>query len=153
MTDGGQWEGPMEVRGRDGIWVAAYVRNKLLSDADGWPTGVIGVSVDTTERVLMACQLRGARDFLATVTHTMPDGLFVLDVEGRVTLVNEAAERMLGWTERELLGELMHEKTHALTADGASEPADSRSSRDAARTSSRGSTTTSSNAATARCCP
>jgi len=121
-----QWEGQLEVCRRDGTRFPAYVRYQWVRDAERHPTGVIGVSVDMTERVAMERQLRGARDFLAIVTHTMPDGLFVLDLAGRVTLVNEAAETMLGWPASELLGEVVHEMIHALLPDGSARPAEER---------------------------
>ncbi len=121
-----QWEGQLEVCRPDGTSFPAYVRYQWLRDAERSPTGVIGVSVDMTERVAMERQLRGARDFLATVIQTMPDGLFVLDVDGRVALINEAAETMLGWPTSEILGEVIHEKTHALLPDGGLRPAEGR---------------------------
>ncbi|MGI8623096.1 MAG: PAS domain S-box protein, partial [Solirubrobacteraceae bacterium] len=84
MIDEDQWEGQLEVCRRDGTCFPAYVRDQWLRDAERSPSGVIGVLGDMTERVAMERRLRGARDFLATVTQTMPDGLFVLDVAGRV---------------------------------------------------------------------
>lgn len=75
------------------------------------------------ERAAMEQQLLGARDVLVTVTHAMLDGLLVLDAGGRATFVNEAAERLLGWSRAELLGELVHERIHALDRDGMPRPA------------------------------
>ena len=34
----------------------------------------------------------------------MGEGLFALDADGRVTLMNQAAEQMLGWPPQQLLG-------------------------------------------------
>ena len=55
------------------------------------------------------------RDFLSTVTNTVPDGLYVIDEEGRLTLANRAAEELLGWPTEELLGEPMHDKMQMTT--------------------------------------
>jgi PAS domain S-box-containing protein len=118
----GQWEGHFDVRDREGREFPVYARNRLLRDADGEPAGFIGVSVDMTDRFTMERQLTGARDFLSTVTDTVPDGLYVLDPEGRVTLVNRAAEELLGWQADELIGEVMHHRTHYRRVDGSPFP-------------------------------
>ena len=118
VLEHGQWEGRFDVRRRDGTQFPAYVRDTLLRDADGQPRGFVGVSIDISERVATEQELRGTRDFLATVTRTMPDGLYVLDQEGRLAFINEAAEQMLGWTRDDLIGEVMHDVTHSLREDG-----------------------------------
>jgi PAS domain S-box-containing protein len=109
----GQWEGEFEARSRDGRVFPVYARNRLLHDAEGLPRAIIGVSVDMSERAEMERRLRGVRDFLSAVTDTVPDGLYVLDKDGRVTLINRTAEAMLGWEAGELLGEPMDERAHA----------------------------------------
>lgn len=38
-----------------------------------------------------------------------PRAVYALDADGRVTYLNAAASRMLGWTPEELLGQPMHE--------------------------------------------
>ncbi|GAC1628029.1 MAG: hypothetical protein NVS4B2_08680 [Chloroflexota bacterium] len=53
---------------------------------------------------------------------SLGEGVVALDDEGRVTFVNPAAERMLGWTEAELLGQGMHQMTHFRYADGTPRP-------------------------------
>lgn len=118
----GHWEGHFDVRNRDGREFPVYARNRLLRDADGQPCGFIGVSVDMTERITMERRLTGARDFLSTVTDTVPDGLYVLDQEGRATLVNRAAEELLGWEADELIGEVLHDKMHYRRPDGSPLP-------------------------------
>lgn len=121
--DDGRWEGQLDVCHRDGRRFPADVRNRLLRDTEGRPTGIIGISVDVTERVAMERRLRGARDFHDVVLQTVPNGLFVLDATGCVTLVNEAAETLLGWRQGDLLGVTMHDTIQSITADGAPRPA------------------------------
>jgi len=118
----GRWDGRFEVTRKDGSHFPGLVTNVAIHAADGTFAGVVGALVDLTASVVAERRLRGARDFLATVTHTMPDGLVVLDGEGRVTLVNEGVVKMLGWSEAELLGELKHEMIHTLRPDGTSHP-------------------------------
>ena len=51
------------------------------------------------------------------------DGIIGVDAEGRVTFVNNAAERMLGYGEGELVGKPIHERIHHSRADGSPYPA------------------------------
>jgi PAS domain S-box-containing protein len=60
--------------------------------------------------------------FLDTVIEAVRDGVYVLDVDGRLRFINEAAERILGWTRDELHGRPMHELIHALRGDGTPHP-------------------------------
>ncbi|TVQ57594.1 MAG: PAS domain-containing protein [Rhodobacteraceae bacterium] len=46
------------------------------------------------------------------------DGIYGVDVEGRTTFANPAAERMLGWGAEELLGRSIHDLIHHTHADG-----------------------------------
>lgn len=54
----------------------------------------------------------------AQVLNAIDDGVFFLDPEGRAIFVNEAASRLLGFTNRELLGRSMHDATHHHYPDG-----------------------------------
>ena len=94
-----------------------YAMRVVAADGVG-ATSVAVMLHDVTDRRVAERELRGTRDFLSTVTQTMPDGLFVLDPEGRVTFMNSAAERLLGWSESELVGEVMHHITHHAREDG-----------------------------------
>ena len=63
-------------------------------------------------------KLRLQLDFTRTITDSLGEGVCALDLEGRVTFMNPAAERMLGWKEAEFLGRNMHEAIHFQRADG-----------------------------------
>ena len=64
-----------------------------------------------------------SQDLLATLTRSIHEGIVALDADGAVLVMNPAAERLLGWTEAELLGARLHEVMHARRA-GTSRPAD-----------------------------
>lgn len=57
-------------------------------------------------------------DLLRAINNSLGEGVYALDREGRLTLMNPAAERILGWTESELLGRNMHEAVHFQNGDG-----------------------------------
>ena len=66
---------------------------------------------DITER-------QEAEHFRAAVMDTMVEGLYALDDQGRLTFMNSAASKLLGWSEEELRGKPMHAAIHFQHADG-----------------------------------
>lgn len=63
-------------------------------------------------------QLRNQERFLHMVTSNLGEGLFVTDLEGRLTFMNPEAERLLQWKQEELLGSRVHDSIHKHTEDG-----------------------------------
>jgi PAS domain S-box-containing protein len=49
--------------------------------------------------------------------NTLSDGVFATDLQGALTFMNVAAERILGWTEAELIGKQVHEFVMQLGKD------------------------------------
>lgn len=63
-------------------------------------------------------------DELCSVTmETIAEGIIEIDDESRLVCMNAAAERMLGWTENELLGHDVVDLIHRRRPDGAPPPA------------------------------
>ncbi len=67
--------------------------------------------------------LRESEERFRTAMNNLAEGLYTLDLEGRVTSVNSSAERMFGWTTAELLGKTMHDVIHFKHPDGTPFPA------------------------------
>ncbi|MBM4132668.1 MAG: PAS domain S-box protein [Nitrospira sp.] len=57
------------------------------------------------------------------ILDTAQDGIYGLDVQGRLTFVNRAGAQMVGWKDTELLGQPMHRLLHHSHPDGSSYPA------------------------------
>ena len=53
---------------------------------------------------LTAKELVSPREFLENIYDTTPDGIMVSDTKGYITRVNRALEKMLGFTQEELIG-------------------------------------------------
>lgn len=62
--------------------------------------------------------IRSQFDFLRAVTNSLGEGVYAVDREGRLTFLNTTGERLLGWTEGELLGVEMHPRVHFEHPDG-----------------------------------
>ena len=92
-------------------WLASYY--PVIIDEEVIGVGV--VVVDITDR-------KEAEYFRSAVMDTMVEGLYTLDGEGRLTFMNSAASKILGWTEEELRGKDMHAAIHFQNADGSPHP-------------------------------
>ncbi len=62
LRAGQSWEGEFLATRRDGSTFPAYVTDTLACDADGHPVGIVGVSVDITERERLLAGERTARE-------------------------------------------------------------------------------------------
>jgi diguanylate cyclase (GGDEF)-like protein/PAS domain S-box-containing protein len=62
------------------------------------------LSISSREMQELSGDLRGERDRLTAILHSLGDGLCALDAEGRLLFMNPQAERLLGWREDELVG-------------------------------------------------
>ncbi|RAK19218.1 PAS domain S-box-containing protein/diguanylate cyclase (GGDEF)-like protein [Anoxybacillus vitaminiphilus] len=62
-------------------------------------------------------ELRKREKHLKTITSSLGEGVIVLDRENKVTFMNQEAERLLGYREKELLGKTFHYKIHCGKTD------------------------------------
>ena len=83
------------------LWV--LVNPTLLLDEEGRPAGYATLTLDVTERKQAEQALRQSEERHRTYVRAAPDGVFVIDGEGRYVDVNEAACTMTGHTREELL--------------------------------------------------
>ena len=73
-------------------------------DANGAIDGVIGFSVDITERKRAQLELEEQRAYLENIINTIPDPLFVKDRDHTWILLNDAYCSFMGYSREELLG-------------------------------------------------
>jgi PAS domain S-box-containing protein len=89
-----------------------------VRDRAGRLTQIVGVAIDVTASKETERELKRASNYLRAVTDSIEEAMFTLDVQGCARYLNPSAERLLGWSTRELSGRLMHELTHFRKADG-----------------------------------
>jgi two-component system sensor histidine kinase VicK len=104
------------------VHVIAY-RNKLI-ETPGHDPYVLGFGVDITEQVRAQDQLRALSRQSNSVLESVGDGIYGIDLDGNVTVINPAALQMLGFKSEEILGRYMHGLVHHTRADGTSYPAE-----------------------------
>lgn len=126
---------------RDGTSVWVQISAVPLQDEQGGFSGSFGMVSDITARkqaeleleryrlgleetiAARTAELQAAESHLRLVLESTPSGLFGIDTEGRISVVNPAACRMLGYEADELLGAPCHPAFHARHADGSPHPA------------------------------
>lgn len=62
--------------------------------------------------------LRVSEKLLKEITSSLGEGIYVLNEGGKLIFMNPEAERLLGWTESELLGQSVHTVIHPKYPDG-----------------------------------
>jgi two-component system sensor histidine kinase VicK len=117
IGDTGEAQGLLHLSHSDGdIRVVAY-RNKLIV-VPGRPPYVLGFGVDISEQVRAEGRLRTLRRQSDSILESVGDGIYGIDLEGKVTFVNSAAAQMLGYKQDEMLGRDMHGLIHHTRVDG-----------------------------------
>ena len=100
---------------RDGRLVWGRLAVSLVRDADGRPKFTLGMVEDTTERRRADEALRESERRYRELFENANDMVFTLDLDGRITAINRAGERITGYPREELLGRPVGD----LLADGA----------------------------------
>ena len=113
----------VEMRGlkRDGTEVPCELSIIAVRDGESWSFNAF--LSDISERKRSEEEMRHQLAFTSAITAHLGEGLCAIDREGRLTFMNMAAERMVGWRESELLGQTLHEVVHFQRADGTPIPA------------------------------
>lgn len=91
------------------IGTAAGVTRIYLSiktpylDAEGKVIGVIGISRDITERKRIEESIASEKELLSVTLASIGDGVITVDKEGRIILINQAAEKIIGFSQEEVI--------------------------------------------------
>lgn len=86
---------------QNGFWIQLFFVALMASLA-------VGFYRRQTANLAIAAE----REKLQAITERMAEGLFTQDSRGRITFLNEAAERILGISKAEALGEIAHDLFH-----------------------------------------
>lgn len=117
------FEALQRFRHRDGSTVYIRTRARAVQDEKtGKAVRLIGAHVDLTPQIKAQEQLAQANMQNVLILESTADGLFGVDRAGRITFANAACQRMLGFTEREMIDHDAHALTHHSRADGTPYP-------------------------------
>ena len=105
------------VRHHDGL--RDYLSAKVpLREPGGRVWGLGGISIDVTERNRAVRNLTDLKLRTELILNAVGEGVYGLDLEGRVTFVNPAAADMIGWDVEALHGLHQHDVLHHTRPDG-----------------------------------
>ncbi len=103
---------------KDGTRFFADGSMERLRDDAGSLRGFGKVLRDATERKIMEEEQARLSEANRLLLDSTGDGIYGIDLEGRLTFVNRAALQMLGYTQEQMLGQNGHFLIHFQHADG-----------------------------------
>jgi len=79
---------------------------------------------EIAERIQAETETKRIKRQMELILESAGEGIFGLDIKGKVTFVNQAAALMLGWEPDELIGKAHHALIHHTRPDGSPYPAE-----------------------------
>jgi PAS domain S-box-containing protein len=112
-----EWQGAMPLRRSDGVYRRIAVRSRRMQ-LPGERPFVLNHGMDVTEQHEAEEALHIATRQRELILQAVDDGIFGIDLDGKVTFINEAGARALACAVDELVGRDLHELIHHSHADG-----------------------------------
>ncbi|MGA2168832.1 MAG: PAS domain S-box protein [Terracidiphilus sp.] len=112
-----EWQGALPLRRSDGVYRRIAFRSRRL-ELPGERPFVLNHGIDVTEQHEAEQALHMATHQRELILESVGDGIYGIDLEGRLTFINQAAARALGYTPEQLTGHDLHEVIHHSHADG-----------------------------------
>ena len=112
-----EWQGALPLRRSDGVYRRIAFRSRRMQ-LPGERPFVLNHGMDVTEQYEAEEALHRATRQRELILESVDDGIYGIDLEGRLTFINEAGARALGYTPQQLTGEDVHNIIHHSHADG-----------------------------------
>jgi|GEM_PF-798127 len=84
-------------------------RWRIYRDGKGLPTRAVGTCQDITERKNAELNTRNSEEKRSMIMNAALDAIICIDVNGIITFWNPEAEKIFGWNENEVMGQLLSE--------------------------------------------
>jgi PAS domain S-box-containing protein len=118
----GFWEGEINHRTKTGRQIVVMSRWSLTSDDEGNSVGILEINSDITQQRQSEEALSRLRQQQAMILRSAGEGIFGLDLAGRVTFINDSAANILGWPVEQIVGKVIHRLVHHHYPDGSPYP-------------------------------
>ena len=112
-----EWQGALPLRRSDGVYRRIAFRCRRMQ-LPGERPFVLNHGMDVTEQFEAEGALHLATRQRELILESVDDGIYGIDLDGKLTFINEAGAHALGYTREELLGRDVHEVIHHSHADG-----------------------------------
>jgi diguanylate cyclase (GGDEF)-like protein/PAS domain S-box-containing protein len=107
-----------------GVERVIHARGRAVGDDSGNPVRVVGTVQDITGVAQARQRLEQANRRNEALLESAADGIYGLDLDGRITFVNPAATALTGYPVEETLGRRPHELVHHTREDGTPYPSE-----------------------------
>lgn len=123
MAERGEDQGRLYTRKKDGSPCVIAFRNKVV-ELPGSPPFVLGHGIDITEKTDAEAKMHNLMRQRESILDSVGDGIYGIDLEGRVVFVNRVGANLLGYTPEEMQGQRLHPLVHHSKSDGSPYPAE-----------------------------
>ena len=113
----GEFQGTVPFLRKDRTERSIAFRSRRM-DLPGSPSFILAHGMDVTEQEEAEDELHLVRRQRELILGAVGDGIYGMDLDGKLGFINPAAANMLGYTAEELLGRDVHELIHHSHADG-----------------------------------
>lgn len=117
LKEKGDWQGTVHLRRSDGEYRRIALRSRRIGAVRERPF-VVNHGVDTTEQHEAEEALQLAARQREMILESADDGIYGIDLDGKMTFINDAGARALGFAPEELAGRDFHEVVQHSHADG-----------------------------------
>jgi diguanylate cyclase len=122
LASGAPFEYDSRVVRPDGTERVVHTRGRVIRDESGEPARAVGTLQDITELAHAQRRLEQASRQNEALLNSAADGIYGVDLEGRITFVNPAAAALTGNPAEATLGRSLHDLVHHTRADGTPNP-------------------------------
>jgi PAS domain S-box-containing protein len=112
-----EWQGALPLRRSDGVYRRIALRSRRMQ-LPGERPFVLNHGMDVTEQYEAEEALHLATRQRKLILEAVDDGIYGIDLEGKLTFINAAGAKALGYATEELVGRDMHEVLHHSHGDG-----------------------------------
>ncbi len=121
MAKYGEDQGLLYVNKKDGSLCVIAFRNKIVQLPDT-PPFVLGHGIDITEKIDAEAKLHALMRQRESILDSIGDGIYGIDMDGRIVFANQMGANVLGYTPEEMQGQLLHPLIHHSRGDGTAYP-------------------------------
>jgi PAS domain S-box-containing protein len=104
-----EYEAEFRTLTKSGEWIWILDRGKVFArDEKGYPLRMVGTELDITERKRLEHDLRLSEAKSSGIVSITADAIISIDENQRITLFNEGAEKIFGYSKAEVMGASLH---------------------------------------------
>ena len=118
IANGGEWQGALPLRRSDGAYRRIAMRSRC-TELPGERAFILNQGMDVTEQYEAEQALHLVTRQRELILQSVGEGIFGIDLDGRLTFINEAGARMLGHSSEELNNCDIHQTLNHSDAEGA----------------------------------